>query len=277
MEIPRRGGAEWFGDPLESGSFITSFSDTRPAEIVLQLALAFVAKNGYELTPELLRLLQQDALKREAEHYAEVRARGVPKGIGELLAAKRKKDVERIADKITIEAADFYDFCINCRLLGLSRHSKFQHFEPEQRLLTDEERAQLLAPAVAPPAPATRDEEKVAAKVRQLFVEREHRAIHVFANSDVWHCFFFSFEDIADDANHWRGGAHIHFVNHVFDPRLKRKAVWKALDERRHGVPKVHVRFRDPRQAQHDGTLVYLDGGTGKYRKIAPGGGTRGT
>ena len=52
MEIPRRGGAEWFGDPLESGSFITSFSDTRPAEIVLQLALAFVAKNGYELTPE---------------------------------------------------------------------------------------------------------------------------------------------------------------------------------------------------------------------------------
>ena len=146
MEIPRRGGVEWFGDPLESGSFIGSFGETRLAEIVLQIALACVAKNGYELTPELLHLLKRDALKREAEHYAEVRARGVPKGISELLAAKRKKDVERIADEITIEAADFSDFFVNCRLLGLSRHSKFQHFEPEQRLLTDEERARLLAP-----------------------------------------------------------------------------------------------------------------------------------
>jgi hypothetical protein len=92
----------------------------------------------------------------------------------------------------------------------------------------------------------------------------------MFANSDVWHCFFFSFEDIADNENHWRGGAHIHFVNHAFDPRLKRKAVWKALDERRHGLPKVHVRFEDPRQRPHDGTLLYLDGRTGQHRKIPP-------
>jgi hypothetical protein len=269
MEIPRRGGVEWFGDPLESGSFITSFAETRPAEIVLQVALAFAAKNGHEITPELLRLLERDALKREAEYYAEVRARGVSKGISELLAARRRKDVDRIADTVVIEAAEFYDLCINCSSLGLSRHSKFQRFEPEQRRLTDEERARLLAPAGAPPAPATTEEEKVAAKVRQLFIEREHRAIHMFANSDVWHCFFFSFEDIADKANHWRGGSHVHFVNHVFDPRLKRKAVWKALDERRHGVPKVHVRFHDRRQSDHDGTLVYLDGRTGGYRKIA--------
>jgi hypothetical protein len=267
MEIPRRGGVEWFGDPLASGSFITSFGETRPAEIILEIALAFAAKNGYERTPEVVRLLKDDALKREAEYFAQVRARGVSKGIREMLDAKRKKDVERIADEIVISAEEFYDLCMNCRMLGLSRHSKFQHFEPEQRLLTGDERARLVAPDGDP---AGRDEEKVVAKVRQLFVEREHRSIQMFANSDVWHCFFFSLEDIADDANHWRGGSHLHFVNHVFDPRLKRKAVWKALDERRHGLPKVHVRFRDPRQSQHDGTLVYLDGGTGQYRKIAP-------
>jgi hypothetical protein len=93
--------------------------------------------------------------------------------------------------------------------------------------------------------------------------------VHIFAHSEEWHCFFFSFDDIADDENPWEGGSHVHFVNHVFDPRVKRKAVWRQLAERRHGVPKVHVRFHDPRQSHH-GTLVYLDGRSPQYRKVSP-------
>lgn len=267
MEVPRRGGVEWFGDARNDGTFFAAFGETRPAELYLQLALAFAHKNGYERTPTLLRMLWQNALEREAEFYAQIRARGISKGLRDLLGATRKKDVERIADEIVIEAGEFSDLCVNCHMLGVSRHAKFQHFEPQQRLLTAEERARLIASEGKALSP---EDAKVVAKLRQLMVEREHRSIHMFANSDAWHCFFFTFDDTADGDNHWRGGAHVHFVDHVFDPRLKQKTVWKALDERRHSVPKVHIRFHHPQQSRHDGSLVYLDGSTGTAVRVLP-------
>lgn len=272
MEVPRRGGVEWIGDPLENESFIVSFAETRPSEIFIALALAHAKKNGIELTTELMQLLRAKALRREAEYYSAIRARGVSTSIRQLLAAKRKRDVERIAQEITIESSEFHDFLINCRMMGLSRHSTFHHFEPEQRVLTEEERASFLAARNAPVAPASVAEEKVSAKVQQLFVERLHRSVHLFTSANEWHCFFFSFEDISDEENHWSGGSHVHFVSHVFDSRLKKKAAWKALAERRHSIPTVHLRYRDPRQREHDGTLVYVDGRTNQFRKIAPKG-----
>ena len=235
MEIPHRSGVEWFGDPLANGSFIVSFADSRPSDIYRELALAFALKNGYELTPALLQTIDRTARARDAEYFGEARARGISKSIRDLLGARRKKDAERIASEVVIDAAQFHDLVLNCQMLGLSHHSKFHSFEPEQRLLTADERAALFASGETQPPSA--DQEKVAAKVRQLFVEREQRSIHMFANSrDEWHCFFFSFDDIADSGNHWTGGSHVHYVSHVFDPRkLTKKKVWKALDQCRHG------------------------------------------
>lgn len=267
-EIPARSGVQWIGDPLADGSFIATFANTRPREVVREMFIVFAQKNGYALTPELLLTAQLEGIRREEEYFAEVRARGISQGLRDLVGAKRKKDAARIADGLVVDAREFHDLVLNCHRLGLSHHSKHLEFAPEERLLSDEERETLLDSGDDNGLPAGR---KVAAKVRQLIVEREHRSVHLFANStDEWHCFFMSFKDISTEAgNHWREGAHLHFVNHVFDPRmLSKKKVWRALQERVHRIPTVHVRYRDPREPGRPPSLLYVDEESGRAKRV---------
>jgi hypothetical protein len=231
--------------------------------------LVFARKNGYALTPELLAMAEREGIKREEEYVAEIRARGIPQGIRDLYGAKRKKDVARIAEGLVITPREFHDLIYNCHRLHLSHHAKHLEFVPEGRVLSDEEKRTLLDSSDDYSLPA---ELKVASKVRQLLVEREHRSIHIFANSaDEWHCFFFSFKDIAVEAgNHWtHGGAHVHFVNYVFDPRmLSKKKVWRALQEPTHRVPTVHIRYRDPRDTGRPSSLLYIDEESGRAKTV---------
>jgi hypothetical protein len=87
----------------------------------------------------------------------------------------------------------------------------------------------------------------VQAKLKQLFMERMHRSVHVFADSGKrWHCFILSFADIAgahlSGEHHWQGGSHIHYISHLFG-RLSKENVWQSLDERDYSLPTVHIRF----------------------------------
>ncbi len=268
-EIPSRSGVQWIGDPMSDGAFLTSFANTRPRELVREMFLVFARKNGYAITPELLATAEAEAIKREEEYFAEVRARGITQGIRDLLGAQRKKDVARIAAGLVIGSRDFLDLVYNCRRLHLSHHAKHLEFVPEGRVLSDEERQTLLESGDDYSLPA---EAKAASKVRQLIVEREHRSIHLFANStDEWHCFFMSFKDIATETgNHWtHGGAHLHFVNHLFDPRmLSKKKVWKSLQEPTYRVPTVHIRYRDPNDRGRPSSLLYIDEEIGVAKKV---------
>jgi len=165
--------------------------------------------------------------------------------------------------------SQFHDLVYNCHRLHVSHHAKHLEFAPEERLLSDEERQTLLDSDDEYGSPAER---KVASKVRQLIVEREHRSVHMFANStDEWHCFFMSFKDLASEAgNHWTyGGAHVHFVNHLFDPRtLSKKKVWRSLQDPAYRVPSVHIRYRDPRDAGRPPSLLYIDEQSGRAKKV---------
>jgi len=269
VEIPRFPGVGWVGDPLAGdNSFMVTSADTRPFHIYRDMALLTLQKNGHQITPEVLRVVEQFALEKEREFYAPIRARGVPQVFKDLFAASRKKDLERVASTAIVAKQDLADLVLNCGQVGLSHHSKHVTFVPEERELSDADREVLFAAGDRAGSP---NEEKAFAKVRQLIVERKHRAIHLFANSgDVWHCLFLTFEDIADDAgNHWReGGQHLHLVNHVFDPkRLTKKKVWKGLQERQHSVPSLHVRFREERTTEPE-SLVYIDGRSGRVKKV---------
>lgn len=258
-EIPPRSGVQWIGDPMTDGSFVATFAKTRPRELVREMFLVFARKNGYAITPDLLLTAEKEGVRREEEYFAEIRARGISQGLRDLFGAKRKREVTRIADGLVVHVREFVDLVFNCHRLHLSHHAKHLEFAPEERLLSDTERKTLLDSGADYGLPAER---KVAAKVRQLIVEREHRSIHMFANStDEWHCFFMSFKDLSTEAgNHWREGAHLHFVNHVFDPRmLSKKKVWKALQEPAHRIPTVHVRYQDPREPGRPPSLLYID------------------
>jgi hypothetical protein len=275
-EIPRWPGLNFVGDPLAGDrTLFTASADTRPREMYRDLMLLFFQKNGCEVTPELVREAERRGQEHEDKVLAEFRARGVPTGFRDLFGAKRKKDVERVAKDLVVEKGDLPDLKYNCHRLGLSHHSKHLEWTPEALYLTDEERDALFA--MAGESPTSPDEVRVVRKVRESFVEREHRSIHMFANaSDEWHCVFLSFEDTADHSgNHWRAGAHVHFVNHTFDPRrLTKKKVWRALQERKYtGMPALHIRFHDendPGAARLTHPLMYVDGHTGRSKQIAP-------
>jgi hypothetical protein len=265
-KVPRRGGVEWLEGPTDR-ELIVSFSETRPAEILFALSVRFAQKNGFVVDQATRVELWKSALEREEGFLAPIRARGVPKGLRDLFNAGRKKDVERLASELTLQSQDLMDLHYNCGQLRLSHHSKHMEFVPEQRRLTEDERAAVFAATDTP----TSLDAKVAAKVRQGFVEREHRSIHMFANgADEWHCFFLSFHDTQQSDNHWKqGGGHLHFVNHTFDSRrLTKKKVWRQLDKRKHSLPTVHVRFREPDDLSTPASLILADGHTGRWVEI---------
>jgi len=106
-EIPPRSGVQWIGDPLSDGAFVTTFASTRPRELVREMFLLFARKNGYDITPDLLRAAEVEAIKREEEYFVEIRARGIPQGIRDLFGAKRKKEVVRIAEELVITPREF--------------------------------------------------------------------------------------------------------------------------------------------------------------------------
>lgn len=259
VRIPPRGGVSWVGDPLENGSFIVSHAGTRPSEVVAELMFQTARKNGVAITPDLVDEIRARALDHERSFVGGIRARGIAGTLRKLLQAKRKRDAVRIAKLLMLTPQDMVDLIYNCGDLGLSHHPKHLEFVPDQRELSDADRAALTG-AAAGDEPARA---KAVAKVHQYFEEREHRSVHMFADSgERWHCFFQTFRDAGGDPSsgdhHWKCGAHLHYVSHVFDSKLTKERVWVALDHRKHSLPSEHVRFREPDDGRGR-QRIYLD------------------
>jgi hypothetical protein len=152
--------------------------------------------------------------------------------------------VRKALREIVLSERDLHDFMCNCGMVGLSHWDKFLEFVPEQRRPDDEDRRALTElPRDSP------EHAEAWKKLEQLYIERENRSVHLFADSrERWHCFFMTFRDVAgdpeSDENHWQHGAHLHYLGHLSDERLTKEAAWKQLDERHHQLPTEHVRFR---------------------------------
>ncbi len=262
---------EWFGDPLgDDGAHFVSFSDTRPSEIIRELALVAALKNGAEDSRDLRLEIELFAREREKPVLAEARARGVSECLRALLVGKRKRDIEKIAREIVIKDGEFHDFLRNCSLLGLSKHSDHYEWIPDGRGLTPEDRADLFESGGADPG--------AVGKVRQLFQEREHRSVHMFTspNGQRWHCFYLTFKDVGGDPttreHHWSEGPHVHFVNYLFNPqKVTRRWVLSALSERAHSVKSVHLRYEVRREKPDTGQRLYADPEVGRITKVQIG------
>jgi hypothetical protein len=119
---------------------------------------------------------------------------------------------------------------------------------------------------------------KATSRLAQVFEEREHRSVHFFADSrGRWHCLFLTFRDIAGEPStgkhHWEHGSHLHYISHLFDPKLTKQDMWTALDERRHTLPAVHIRFDETPVPKDPGGRFVLDEQRGLATKVrvAPG------
>ncbi len=269
-EIPRRGGVTVLAGPSKGQAMMMTYADTSPAEMRAEMLWLAAQMRGQKLTPELREAIERDALEYEAQEARAIKARGVAKDLRKLFRAERKKLALRIARTMVLSGEDLYDLICNCGDLGLSHHPKHLEFVPEERRLTPEDDAAFynLNGGRTPESLA-----KAMSRLEQIFEEREHRSVHLFADSrDRWHCFFLTFRDIAGDPvsgeHHWSQGSHVHYISHLFDPRISKQAVWEAVDERRHNLPAEHVRFRDSDLPPDPGFRVVANPQLGRGTKV---------
>jgi hypothetical protein len=65
-------------------------------------------------------------------------------------------------------------------------------------------------------------------KVTQMFIERRNLAGHMFFTGGLheWHFFSFDQNDLVEGTrNHWKGGAHVHFINWLW-PHINPREMW---------------------------------------------------
>jgi hypothetical protein len=148
-----------------------------------------------------------------------------------LFTFDKKRDLEKYCREVVINADDFANFILACEsgLLQLLHRIHYRDYVPEHLHPTDQDLAALAANPVGPLQPGA---QKAVRKLGQIFKERRYLVGHIFYLPDLsqWHFFQFDQRDLEDErGNHWKEGAHIHFLNwndslHVryFDTDLRR-------------------------------------------------------
>ena len=244
--------------------------DTTIAETTAELLWLQAQMKGVPPSEELAEAVWAKAREVEERDRRATRARGVSKDLRELLGAGRKKLALRIAKKMVITKRDLYDLTVNCGTLGLSHYAKHLEFVPEERRLTTADNNAIFN-LDGSRTPETLG--KATSRLAQVFEEREHRSVHLFADSrGRWHCLFLTFRDIAGEPStgkhHWEHGSHLHYISHLFDPKLTKQDMWTALGERRHTLPAVHIRFDETPAPKDPGRRFVLDEQRGLATKV---------
>lgn len=92
----------------------------------------------------------------------------------------------------------------------------------------------------------SREARKFASKIFQLFREQRSVADHLFytPNHNFWHLFYFDNRDTDESNNHWKHGAHIHYVSDLW-PELTMESAWSRVLSGELGFAnKLHIRYR---------------------------------
>jgi hypothetical protein len=205
---------------------------------------------------ESMKKLVQDRVRREQmllDHN--IGAQGVPEQVRMLFELSRKADVRKYCSNLQISEFEFFLLIHNCNQLAWSHRSKFPQYVPSHLQITDEDEHKLHRGDIIP----------LATKVGPLMQERRRIHIHFFEQDKLWHCFYFSYDDLlSGNAAHWKHGPHLHYVSHLW-PRYHKDQVWSLFDTRYTDISGAfHIRFAQfeypPPRAQRDYVPVSLFG-----------------
>ena len=92
----------------------------------------------------------------------------------------------------------------------------------------------------------SREARKFNSKVFQLFREQRSIAAHLFYTPchKFWHLFYFDNRDTDEAENHWKHGAHVHYVSDLW-PELTMESAWsQVLRGELRFASKLHIRYR---------------------------------
>ncbi|MFM0224140.1 hypothetical protein [Paraburkholderia dipogonis] len=173
--------------------------------------------------------------------------------ITDIFEAAKLSEIKKICKNATITEDAFSDFVMLCDagILPWVHHISWRDFLPPNLAWTDEDSKRL---GNIDNGPLTREATKAMRKWYQLLNERRYLVGHVFYLRDHsnWQFFYFDNRDLWAYANHFKGGPHIHLINHLW-PNRTLEGVW---NEFREGNPEMngaeHIRFHreNPRPPQ---------------------------
>ncbi len=151
---------------------------------------------------------------------------------------------EKYCREVVINSNDFANFILACEMgnFPLLHQIHYRDYVPEHLYLNDKDTAAL---AANPGGLLQPDARKAVRKIGQMFKDRRYLVGHIFYLPDLskWHFFQFDQRDIEDGENHWKEGAHIHFLNWLW-PNYGAKTLWEDFTSGRAKInDSLHVRY----------------------------------
>lgn len=168
-------------------------------------------------------------------------------GFLKLFTFKKKRELEKYCRDVVLYSSDFVAFILACESgsLPFLHLIHYQDHTPEHLHPTDEDLAALATNPVGALRPGA---QKALRKIGQIFKDRRHLVGHIFyvPDSPEWHFFQFDQRDIEDArANHWKEGAHVHFLNWLW-PNYHGMTLWRNFTSGRVKLnDSLHVRYLD--------------------------------
>jgi len=164
-----------------------------------------------------------------------------------LFTFEKKRELEKYCREVIIYQSEFVDVILACESGTLPLLHQIHHREirPENVLLTDKDHAALAANGVGLLRP---DAQKAVNKIGQIFRVRRQLVGHIFyaPGTSEWHFFQFDQRDLEQEGtNHWKEGAHIHFLNWLW-PNYNGNTLWADFVSGRAKMnDSLHVRCVD--------------------------------
>jgi hypothetical protein len=163
-----------------------------------------------------------------------------------LFTFDKKRDLEKYCREVVIDSSVFAAFIMACESGNLPylHRIHYRDYVPEHLYPTDEDLAALASNPVGSLQPGA---QKAISKMSQIFKDRRYLVGHIFYVHDLskWHFFQFDQRDLEDDDNHWKEGAHIHFLNWLW-PNYDVQTVWQSFTTGKVKLNgSLHVRYYD--------------------------------
>ena len=170
----------------------------------------------------------------------------VPDYLKNIFDFDKKSALEKYCKDLIIKKRDFVKLIINSYKIGYFHQINYNDFLPEHLNLKSDDFKAFDEAKVG--EKLTGSAKTVANKMAQIFIERRYLVAHIFWNEDKWHLFYFDQRDMENRfENHWKEGAHIHFLNYLW-PNLDPSDVWAVFNKADGSVGgKLHLKY-DPEE-----------------------------
>lgn len=165
----------------------------------------------------------------------------------EVLNFRTKRDLTRYSKNLVVYQQDLVVLILAARHGELAPYRYANHFEKflPSNLFPNDEECQAITENGAGEF-KTRGARKFASKIFQLAKEQRALAAHLLytPNHQYWHLFYFDNRDKSTINNHWKHGAHIHYLSDLW-PELSLAEVWRRVQKGEITFAnKLHLRYR---------------------------------